>query len=151
MFDLKIKNYFDKLEDKIRSRLSHRPIIYSLIGGVSIVLFWRGVWNFADMFWFMNGPFWLPVSLMAASVVMLLTGLFTSFFVGDIIIISGLKNEKKLIEKTENEIKIENMDLSELKKELDEIKLIISELKSDISSIKPATKRKRKADLTLLE
>jgi hypothetical protein len=43
-----IYHYFDKLEDRIRGRLSRYPIFYSLIGGTAIVLFWRGVWITAD-------------------------------------------------------------------------------------------------------
>ena len=41
----KIVTFFDKLEDKIRIRLSHKPILYSIIGGIGIVLFWKGVWT----------------------------------------------------------------------------------------------------------
>jgi uncharacterized protein YneF (UPF0154 family) len=139
---MSIINFFDKLEDKIRACLSRRPIIYSLIAGFAIVLFWRGVWHFADLFWFMNGPLGLTVSLLVTIVVMLLTGLFTSFFVGDVIIMSGLKKEKKLIEKTESEIREEDVDLYGLKKELEEIKKMVADLKNDVSLIKPSRKKK---------
>jgi hypothetical protein len=45
------KNYsfFDKFEDHIRTHLSRYPIVYTIIGGIAIVLFWRGVWHTADI------------------------------------------------------------------------------------------------------
>ena len=44
----KILHFFDKLEDQIRGRLSKYPIVYAFIGGVGIVLFWRGVWGLSE-------------------------------------------------------------------------------------------------------
>ena len=121
----KIVNYFDKLEDRVRGKLSHHPIIYSFIGGVAIVLFWRGVWMIADQYAFMTGL----VSVILSVALLLITGLFASFFVGDTIIISGLKREKKLTEKTESEVKEELMALSEVKEDLREIKETLTEIK----------------------
>ena len=40
--------YFDKLEDRIRFRLSRHPITYAIIGAIGIILVWKGVWDFAD-------------------------------------------------------------------------------------------------------
>lgn len=101
----------------MRAKLSRRPIIYSLIGGVAIVLFWRGVWMVADEYSFMTG--W--VSIIISVVILLMTGLFASFFVGDQILLSGLKREKKLIDKTESEVKAEEITLFEVKDELEKI------------------------------
>lgn len=114
----KILKYFDKLEDQIRGRLSRYPIIYSLIGGTAIVLFWRGVWITADqiVLWFPESYHWVdgPISLMTSILLLLATGLFVSFFVSDRIILSGIKQEKKLVEKTESEVRQESDVLSEL-------------------------------------
>jgi len=98
----KIINFFDKLEDKVRSKLSHYPIIYALIGGVGIVLFWRGVWYIADD---MSLGSW--ASIIISIILLLMTGLFVSFFIGHYIIFSGLKQEKKIEEKEEDEIRTE--------------------------------------------
>jgi len=122
---LKIIRFFDKLEDKIRAALSRRPIIYTLVGGVAIVLFWRGVWLVADSIPFMTGL----VSLILSITILLLTGLFVSFFIGEEIIISGLKKERKLFEKAEFEIKTESDQLSELKTKLEKIEKDIASLR----------------------
>lgn len=123
---LKIVRFFDKLEDVIRATLSRRPIIYTLIGGFAIVLFWRGVWLTADMFEFLTGP----VSIILSVVVLLLTGLFVSFFIGEQVIISGLRKEQKLIEREEVEIETEKDYLKEIKSKLYKIEKDIEELKT---------------------
>ncbi len=98
-----IWHFFDRLEDKVRISLSHRPILYALIGGTGIVLFWKGVWETAEFFSFLHGP----GSIILGVVVLLLTGLLVSVFIGDSIIISGFNREKKLAEKTEMEVRDE--------------------------------------------
>ena len=103
----RILNFFDKLEDRVRGYLSKRPILYTCIGGIGVVLFWRGIWHTADMIPFLTGP----VSLAISTVILLVSGLFVSYFVGDMIIISGLKKEKKLFEKTEEEVAGEEADI----------------------------------------
>lgn len=127
----KIIKFFDKLEDKIRGKLSHWPIIYALIGGVGIVLFWRGVWYTADSFSFMTGP----VSILISLIMLLLTGLFVSFFIGHYIIFSGLKQEKKIEEKEESEIEVE-LDLQRAQMTiLMEIKEKIKKIEEDIKGL----------------
>ena len=44
-----IIKFFDKLEDKIRGRLSHYPI-FMPFGGCWYSDFWRGVWHTTDFF-----------------------------------------------------------------------------------------------------
>ena len=134
----KILNFFDKFEDKVRGHLSHYPILYTIIGGVAIVLFWRGVWHTADILQ-ARGGFWgfifyEPVNMLIVVIVLLATGLFVSYFIGDTILISGLKQQRKLHEKTEKEVKEEEATLNdiqdlvkELKKEVDDIKEVVDE------------------------
>ena len=112
------------MEDRIRGALSRHPIVYTFIGGVGIVLFWRGVWLTADLFPFMTGP----VSIIISVALLLLTGLFVSFFIGDEIIIEGLRQEKKITEKTESEIKAEEATLRQIRKTLEDIEAKLNKL-----------------------
>lgn len=125
---MRIFRILDKLEDKIRFGLSRWPIVYTLIGGVAIVLFWRGVWLTADLYPFLTGP----VSLAISVIVLLAIGLFVSFFIGDQILISGLKQEKKITEKTESEIKEESAEIHEIEKQMEIILRELSEIKNKL-------------------
>lgn len=141
-----IYRFFDKLEDKIRGRLSHYPILYAFIGGVGVVVFWRGVWHTTDFFtevifsYQVNGsvdlgalPWWDgPLSLLVGSVLLLSTGLFVFGFIGNEMIVTGLKGEKKLTEKTEEEVRLETGTLKEIKNEVKEISKRLDEIEKDI-------------------
>lgn len=127
---IKIVNFFDKLEDRVRAALSRRPIIYACIGGTSIVLFWRGVWMVADSIPFLTGP----VSIFISVLILLMTGLFVSFFIGDTIIISGLKRDKRVDEKVVLELKSELEILNNLQIRFGNIEKELKILKREIKS-----------------
>ncbi len=148
-----IYNFFDKFEDRVRGHLSRFPLIYTLIGGVAIVLFWRGVWHTADLLQEQGGIlgfiFYEPVNMLIVTGILLATGLFVSYFIGDTILISGLKQQKKSTEKTKKDIEEEEGELNslrttikEMKKEVDEIKdviehehpEIVKEMKDEVKS-----------------
>jgi len=65
----------------------------------------------ADSFDFLTGPVTLLISL----IILLATGTLAFHFVGDSVIVSGIKREKKLIDKTEVEIIAETTMLREIK------------------------------------
>lgn len=121
--------FFDKAEDYIRATLSKHNFVYAFIGGVAIVLFWRGVWLTADMIPFLTGP----VSIFISVAVLLGTGLFVSFFIGDAIIISGIKKEKRLDEKVASEVKTE-LDI------LNEIQGKISNIEQELKTMRVKTR-----------
>ena len=136
MFYKKIYNLGDKFEDKARGRLSHYPIIYAFIGGTGIILFWRGVWHTADYImklFFSVGdsvtstslselPWWDgPLSMLVGATLLLAVGLFVSSFIGNEIVISGLKKEKKIVEKTEEEVENEIRENDKIKHEIHEM------------------------------
>jgi hypothetical protein len=109
----KILNFFDKLEDYVRGHLSRYPIVYTLIGGVAIVLFWRGVWHTADILQEQGGwlgwLFYEPTNMVIVTIILLASGLFVSYFIGDTILLSGMRGEKKIADKTEREIREEEL------------------------------------------
>jgi len=112
-----IKKFIEYLEMKIRHKLSHWPVFYAFLGSIGVILIWRGVWVIADD---VNMPGWM--SLVLGVSISIIIGLFVSFFVGDNIIISGIKRQKRTDEKTEEEIKKEEVTLDEIKEDLEEIK-----------------------------
>jgi len=147
MFFKKLYRLGDKLEDKVRGKLSHFPIIYAFIGGAGVIIFWRGIWHSVDalMEYYFNGgsylsstsfgdlPWWDgPLSIIIGTVLLLLTGLFVSSFIGNEIIISGLKGDKKIAEKTEEEVREDiardtqmNREIKEISRRLEDIKKIL--------------------------
>ena len=132
-----IVRFFDRMEDKVRMRLSHRSILYAFIGGVSTVIFWRGVWHTADIM-MSKGGFWgsffyEPNTVIWASVVLLMTGLFVSNFIGERVIISGLKNEKKVTDKTETEVGKEEEEIRNMRLRINQISKDVEEIKNAVS------------------
>lgn len=122
-----------KLKHKIQNYLSHNPKTYALIVGIGIVLFWRGVWHSADHIHtfishltatsspsFIDAPWWDgPLSFVVGCVVLYFTGAFTSSFIGNELILSGLRGEKRLNQRTETEVKTEIIEIADIKDELE--------------------------------
>lgn len=140
-----LDRFFDRLEDKVRGWFSHYPILYAMYGAIGIVLFWRGVWHGADLLadHFLNhpeahttidivasalDPF---ISFVLGSLILLSCGLFVSEFIGNEIIISGLRGEKKLTEKTEAEVKTETGAIGEILGRLRDISRRVDELEKN--------------------
>lgn len=144
----KIIQFFDKLEDKIRRLLSRQPLWYAFIGGIGIVLFWRGVWHTADyisnevlaisssgrLSQSLSGLFLLDgiLSIVAGSIMLLMTGVFVSSFIGNEVILTGLKGEKKLAEKTKGEIETEFEKMKKMEKEIKNISRKISKIQNNL-------------------
>jgi hypothetical protein len=100
---------------KIRGRLSHYPRVYALVVGTGMILFWRGIWHTVDLIHtFINNyqhyssidlgstPWWDgPLSIIAGIIVLNCTGAFVSSFIGNELILSGLRGERRLTEQVE--------------------------------------------------
>ncbi len=121
----KLLKFFDKLEDRIRVRLTHAPVLYALVGAIGIILMWKGVEETAGLFPILYGP----GSFILGTIIALMTGLLVSFFVGDSIIISGLNSEKKLADKTEAEVRAEREATRAIEAKIDHIERDLHELK----------------------
>ncbi len=130
---------FDKMEDRIRARLSRHPFIYTFIGGSGVVLFWRGVWHTADILEHSSpllGHIFSPLGCIVLSVVILLsTGLFVSVFIGDSIIMSGIRQDKKIIEKTIADVDAEKADI-------EKVLTAIVEMKSELEVLEHKARKR---------
>jgi hypothetical protein len=127
----RIVKFFDKLEDKVRGALSHFPILYAFVGGVGVVLFWKGVWETAEIFPSLYGLGSVAVSV----IILLVTGLFVFYFIGDNIIITGLRSQKKIVDKTEKEIHAEENEvvktrikIAKIERDMEEIKELLKHI-----------------------
>jgi len=140
-----ILHFFDKLEDKTRARLSRLPILYALLGGIGVVLFWRGVWHTTDLVTFyllgeavptfveiVDGP----ISFVIGTAILLVTGVYVSAFIGNRLIISGLSGDKKLAEKTEEEIETEEQQIKKIQSSLTRIESEIDQIESEMKEKK---------------
>ena len=63
------------------------------------------------MGWFSFSPLGC---IILAVIILLATGLFVSIFIGDSIIMSGVKYDKKIIEKTIEDIEAEKVDIEKV-------------------------------------
>jgi hypothetical protein len=146
----KIYNAGDKLEDKVRGKLSHYPILYAFIGGAGIIIFWRGVWHSVDTLMELLNfssatstsmsalPWWDgPLSILIGTILLLTVGLFVTSFIGNEIILSGLKKEKKLVEKTEDEIKSDLKESNEINDEIHHINRRLKRIENVINTPNP--------------
>jgi hypothetical protein len=124
----KVVLFFDHLEDWLRKHLSKYPIFYAFVGGIGVVMFWRGVWHTADGYPFLTGP----VSLVIGSIILLMTGIFVSAFIGSRILLTGLRGEKKLTEKSREEIDLEEQELKNIQKTVERIEKEVEEIKKDL-------------------
>jgi hypothetical protein len=151
MFFKSLYNLGDKAEDKVRARLSHFPIVYAFLGGAGIIMFWRGIWHTMDYLMQMlfvsrdsasadsiSQIVWWdgPLSILIRTTVLLLSGLFVTSFIGNEIIISGLKGEKKLTEKTEEDVRMDLEESSKMKREMRNIDDRLSKIEKILSRIK---------------
>lgn len=128
----KVLRFFDKLEDKIRARLSRLPMLYAFIGGVGVVLFWRGIWHIADEIYLSS-----MLSIIIGGSILLISGAFVSTFIGSRLIISGLSGEKKLAEMTKEEIDAEENKLNKLQRSLNKVEDQIQKIEQEIKHHHP--------------
>ena len=126
--------------------LSHHSFLYATIVGIGIVLFWRGVWHTVDTLHLyvdhyhmgstisMTGhPWWDgPVSFIVGSLILFVTRAFVSSFIGNELILSGLRIEKKIAKHTESDIESEVYTISDIKHTMNTISRKIEDLEVQV-------------------
>ena len=122
-----IVKFFDRLEIRIKGKLSHYPVLYAFLGGIGIVLFWRGVWHTADDLNLSS-----LLSLIIGFFILIITGVFVAEFIGNKLIISGLIGEKKLSSKEEGEIETEESQLKNLQNTLNRVEKKLTDLEEGV-------------------
>lgn len=143
----KILHWFDRFEDSVRGRLSRHPVLYAFIGGTGVIVFWRGVWHTTDYAMRLvsgfvtssssdlSGMVWWdgPLSIFLGGGLLLVTGVLVPSFIGNELIISGIRKEKKMVEKTEEELTKESITLLDIHDRLLYVEKLFKKEKKDFN------------------
>ena len=108
-----------KVFNRFHIFLSHHSFLYATIVGIGIVLFWRGVWHSADT---------LHLYINHYST----TRAFVSSFIGNELILSGLRIEKKIHKQTESDIQTEVSTITDIKHTISAISHKLEELEVQV-------------------
>ncbi len=125
-----ITNALLDIEERARKYFERVPFIHAFLAGVGVILFWRGAWEIADIFYL--GPL---SSIIVGSLLLGGIGLFVQTFVGNAIIIKKVEKEKEAERKTEKdvvsmerEVKGEEVTLAHLQRKLEVIEKKVDSL-----------------------
>lgn len=120
-------NIFLTIEENARSYFEHIPFIHAFLAGIGVVLFWRGVWEYADRLHIH------PLISLGVGILLLgALGLFLQTFVGNTIIIKNVKKEvglekvgEKKIEHMVQEVDKEEVTLAHISDQLQKLEHMI--------------------------
>ncbi len=119
-----MKNQFLKIEERARRAFEEYPFIHAFLAGVGVILFWRGVWEIADI-----NNLNPVVSIILGVLILGGIGLFIQTFIGNTLIIKKIKHEvemekenKKEVKQFEKEIIKEEITLNHLFTQINELK-----------------------------
>lgn len=125
-----VTNIFLRIEERARTYFERVPFLHAFLGGVGVVLFWRGVWEIADRMHI--DPI---VSIVVGSLLLGAIGLFLHTFVGNAIIIKNVEKDKRMTTRAEHEIaavekdiKQEGVTLDQLSAKIDRLEQVVREL-----------------------
>jgi len=82
---------------------------------------------------FLGWFFYEPITIIWTSIILLMTGLFVSNFIGERIVISGLKKEKKVTDKTEEEVRDEEIKIKKIENKIDILTKEVISLKDELA------------------
>ncbi len=129
-------SFIRKAQIALRARIGKYPLLYALIGGIGIVLFWRGIWYCADYIY----AFMVPtaaassgislgwpnvidglVSIIIGSLLLLSTGLFVTELAGGEMVLREEKKEEQTVKKESTELPGIETEIRHIEDELKEI------------------------------
>src|SRR3989344_6556544 len=123
-------NFFLKFEHRARKYFEKRPFSQAFLAGVGVILFWRGVWEIADIF--KLNP---ALSIVIGIIMLVFIGLFIHTFVGNAIIIRNVEKEKEFEKKTEREIGIVETEITKEEITLDYLVNRLKDIEDKIDSL----------------
>ncbi len=119
-----------RIEEGARKFFERIPFLHAFLAGVGVILFWRGVWELADI-----QKLDPAASIVLGSFLLGGIGLFIQTFVGNSIIIKTVKKEEQTEKQTEKkaeqaleEVEKEEITLLHLSKKIDELNSKIDSL-----------------------
>jgi hypothetical protein len=136
-----------KVLNRFHIFLSHHSYLYAAIAGIGIVLFWRGVWHSVDTVHLyithysstgsvslIGHPWWDgPLSFIVGCSILYVTRAFVSSFIGNELILSGLRTEKRMAKETEDEVRTEVTAIADIKEELGSIASKLEDLEDQVT------------------
>ncbi len=129
-----MKDIFLKIEDRARKYFERIPFIHAFLAGVGVILFWRGVWEIADIYHF--DP---TISIVVGIIMLVSIGLFTHTFIGNAIIIKNVKHEiniekenRKDLSTFEKNINNEEVTLAHLSDKIDQLSKKITHIEEHL-------------------
>lgn len=124
------RSIFLNIEERARRYFERFPFTHAFLAGVGVILFWRGVWEIADIY--RLDPI---LSIVIGVFILGAIGLFIQTFVGNAIIIKTVKKEinleKKEVEEVtqvEKIIHAEEITLAHLAHKIDQLEEKINSL-----------------------
>ena len=115
-------------EDSARQYFERVPFAQAFFAGIGVIIFWRGIWEWLDVYHI--SPL---VSVLVGSLILLCVGVFLQTFIGNTIIIKNVKQEeqleKKAIKEMEGDVGVEEVTLASLSAKIDALAKKIDERK----------------------
>lgn len=125
-----VTNIFLRIEERARTYFERVPFLHAFLGGVGVVLFWRGVWEIADRIHI--DP---VVSIVVGSLLLGAIGLFLHTFVGNAIIIKNVEKDKRMTTRAEHEIAVVEKDIKQEGATLDQLSAKIDRLEQVVREL----------------
>lgn len=141
-------SFLRKAEASFRAQLRKYPPLYALVGGIGIVLFWRGTWYCADYAYALFVPGSMnavslgwpsaadgALSFVIGSLLLLSTGLFVSELAGSETVLREEKKEEQVVThevKAVEQMKKEATELPGIEAEIQHIERELAEIHKDL-------------------